>query len=575
MKRFYALLCTAALLLCLCPARAFASGQGNIDGGGGNMNQGTSTNFWSPGNDGVRVTVVDAQSGSAVSTPVDFSNRSQSATMLHFGKVNKIQYRDGASLSLQSGVPYNCLQPAYSMPAIINSNSRPASIEAIKRYFCSEYACMMVADATGVNYENMLSGQYKILLEPIAYVTFNGTKYAFTATEAALYDQLSGGSLRSKLPSVAFQNLPLALFLEYSDLGFPAWTGGRRGIQSNGDIISALGVGIVWFEETEEPGGEIEAPDVEYRVDTDVITAIRLRTNGRLTPDNPATVTFHIMGRSYTVRNIVIPANDSQLVWVKWHTPSTPQTITITVSLSRGFTAQDTFVAKIVDLNEKIPPDPLATDVNPGYSVPALPSNPQKLSANWGVWSCHWVPDWQWHSHGCSSSCPEDCSGGHGEWVDEGDWEYDYTGYSASISGTMTLMPDDIVPTANGKDMKSGYGVKTEVRAVLSTSSPDGHHTNPQTAFSVFPEFQYRTYLRLLQRVSSGRSARFTFQPNEFSTYGRTVHFTPVWFPDSTSYVVYTQVWDAWTPDGMLSVNLNDYVTIHQSVFDDWYTNRE
>ena len=529
------------------------------------MNQGTSTNFWSPGNDGVRVTVVDAQSGSAVSTPVDFSNRSQSATMLHFGKVSKIQYRDGASLSLQSGVPYNCLQPAYSMPAIINSNSRPASIEAIKRYFCSEYACMMVADATGVSYENMLAGQYKILLEPIAYVTFNGTKYAFTATEAALYDQLSGGSLRSKLPTVAFQNLPLALFLEYSDLGFPAWTGGRRGIQSNGDIISSLGVGIVWFEETEEPDGEIEAPDVEYRVDTDVITAIRLRTGGRLTPDNPATVTFHIMGRSYTVRNIVIPANDSQLVWVKWHTPATPQTITITVSLSRGFTAQDTFVAKIVDLNEKIPPDPLATDVNPGYSVPALPSNPQKLSANWGVWSCYWVPDWQWCSHG------ED----DGHWVDRGDWEYDYTSYSASLSGTMTLMPDDIVPTANGKDMKSGYGVKTEVRAVLSTNSPDGHHSNPQTAFSVFPEFQYKTYLRLLQRVSSGRSARFTFQPNEFSTYGRTVHFTPVWFPDSTSYVVYTQVWDAWTPDGMLSVNLDDYITIHQSVFDDWYTNRE
>ncbi len=241
MKRFYALLCTAALLFCLCPAQVFASGQGNLDGGGGNMNQGTSTNFWSPGNDGVRVTVVDAQSGSAVSTPVDFSNRSQSATMLHFGKVSKIQYRDGASLSLQSGVPYNCLQPAYSMPAIINSNSRPASIEAIKRYFCSEYACMMVADATGVSYENMLAGQYKILLEPIAYVTFNGTKYAFTATEAALYDQLSGGSLRSKLPTVAFQNLPLALFLEYSDLGFPAWTGGRRGIQSNGDTRCCYG----------------------------------------------------------------------------------------------------------------------------------------------------------------------------------------------------------------------------------------------------------------------------------------------------------------------------------------------
>lgn len=74
--------------------------------------------------------------------------------------------------------------------------------------------------------------------------------------------------------------------------------------------------------------------------------------------------------------------------------------------------------------------------------------------------------------------------GGH--WVDEGYWEYEYTGYSASISGEMSLMPDDIVPTASGKTMKSGYGVKTEVRATLSTDAPTSHITYPQTAFSVF-----------------------------------------------------------------------------------------
>ena len=81
--------------------------------------------------------------------------------------------------------------------------------------------------------------------------------------------------------------------------------------------------------------------------------------------------------------------------------------------------------------------------------------------------------------------------------------------------------------------------------------------------------------LRLLQRVSSGRSAKFTFQPNEFSTYSREVHFTPIWFPDATNYTVFTQVWDTWTPDGMLSINLNDYVSIDGSLYDDWYTNRE
>ena len=207
-------------------------------------------------------------------------------------------------------------------------------------------------------------------------------------------------------------------------------------------------------------------------------------------------------------------------------------------------------MAKIVDLNEHIPPDPVATDTNPSYTLPSLPSETQKLTANWGVWSCYWVPVWVWCDHG------ED--GGH--WVDEGYWEYEYTGYSASISGVMSLMPDDIVPTASGKAMKSGYGVKQDVTATLSTDAPTSHITHPQTAFSVFPEFQYQTYLRLLQRVSSGRSAKFTFQPNDVSTYNRTVHFTPIWFPDSTNYTVFTQVWDTWTPDGMLSINLNDYV---------------
>ena len=347
------------------------------------------------------------------------------------------------------------------------------------------------------------------------------------------------------------------MFLEFSDLGISAWTGSTTGKQNNSDIISTLGVGIVWFDEA-PPEGEIQAPDVEYRVDTDVITAVTLRTDQDLTPDNPASVTFHILGTTYRVNDIVIPAGDSQVVWVKWHTPSTPQTVTITVSVSGAYTAQDTFVAKIVDLNEHIPPDPVATDTNPGYSVPPLPNETQKLTANWGVWSCYWVPVWVWCDHG------ED--GGH--WVDEGYWEYEYTGYSASISGEMSLMPDDIVPTASGKTMKSGYGVKTEVRATLSTDAPTSHITYPQTAFSVFPEFQYQTYLRLLQR-SGGQSAKFIFKPNEFSTYDRTVHFTPLWFPDATDYTIYTQVWDTWTPDGMLSINLNDYVSIQGSLYDD------
>ena len=70
LKRLLALLCSLALVFCLLPSTAFAEGgNGNIDGGGGSMGQGTSSNFWNPGNDGVRITVVDADSGTAIERP--------------------------------------------------------------------------------------------------------------------------------------------------------------------------------------------------------------------------------------------------------------------------------------------------------------------------------------------------------------------------------------------------------------------------------------------------------------------------------------------------------------------------
>lgn len=320
LKRLLAFLCCFTLVFCLFPSSAFATGgNGNIDGGGGSMGHGTSSNFWNSGNDGVRITVVDASSGTAVSSPLDFSNRTQKTSLLHFGKVNKLQYLGGAGLSLQSGVAYSCIRPTQSMPTIVSSKGQ-SNIEAIKRYFCSEYACMMVAQAAGVDYERMIAGEYKLLIEPIAYFTHNGQYYCMTATEAGLYDQMSGGNLRKTMTSLTHKNLPLSMFLEFSDLGISAWTGSTTGKQNNSDIISTLGVGIVWFDEA-PPEGEIEAPDVEYRVDTDVITAVTLRTDQDLTPDNPASVTFHILGTTYRVNDIVIPAGDSQVVWVKWHTP--------------------------------------------------------------------------------------------------------------------------------------------------------------------------------------------------------------------------------------------------------------
>lgn len=140
MKRFFTLLCTLVLVLCLFPATAFAAGEGNMDSGGGGMKQGTSTNSWIPANDGVRVTVVDVETGVAVSTPIDCSNTVQTSSILHFGKVSKLQYLGGTSLSPKSGTAYSCKNPTHPIPTIVSSTGRN-NIESIKRYFCSEYAC--------------------------------------------------------------------------------------------------------------------------------------------------------------------------------------------------------------------------------------------------------------------------------------------------------------------------------------------------------------------------------------------------------------------------------------------------
>lgn len=136
LKRFISLFLTLVLLLCLPTTTARATGNGNMNTGGGGMGQGTSQNKWIPGNDGVRITVIDTESGAAASIPMDFSNQAQTGGILHFGKVSKLQYRNGTSLQLQTGGSYGCIQPANPMPTIVSSTGRN-NIESIKRYFCS------------------------------------------------------------------------------------------------------------------------------------------------------------------------------------------------------------------------------------------------------------------------------------------------------------------------------------------------------------------------------------------------------------------------------------------------------
>ncbi|TQI68538.1 hypothetical protein [Clostridium sp. KNHs216] len=577
MKRIISLMLCVIIVFSI-PCAASADGDGNMDGGGGDMGSGTNNNIWHDGEDGVRVTIIRASDNKAVSLPIDLTNKNESGILpgYHFGKVCKMQYRNGTVL-YPSSSKYYADRPSVPLPKIISDRGN-ANITEIKKYFCSEWALKNIASIIGASYNTLVNGNYKLLIEPIAYFTFQGNKFAMTATEAALYDQKLSGGLRSKMVSLTHQNLPLSLFLERSDLGFAAYTGSTSKAQSDATIISYLGLGIVKFKPDsdgeDDEGDDSDASSATYRVNTDVITSVTLSTNSEITPNSPASVTFHILGGSYTVNNIVIPENESQLVWVKWHTPSTPQDVNISVTSSKGSLDHRSISAKIESLIGHEPPDPTAKDRNNSFIVPDIPNQTERTASSWGIWNAEWIPVWVWHENWVWVDHPDWPSGGewedHGKWVDEGYWEYSFTSYHATLSANMTIFPDDKSPTATGKQMRSGYGIKETVDTLIRSSAPSSHITGAQTAITYFPEFLYKTYWRQLDLLESGESSVFQFQNNIYSTYNRRVHFTPVWFPD-TSYKAYTYLEDAWTPAGMLCLNLNDSVTINGSVYDDWH----
>ena len=451
------------------------------------------------------------------------------------------------------------MNPAQALPTIISSGSGNANIEAIKSYFTDEQVIRSIAGMTGMDFDALVGGDYKLLIEPIAYITFQGVKVAMTATESALYDEQVGGLLRSKMVSLSHKNLPLAMFLEVADLGYPAWSGSRSSAASDSDIKSSLGLGVVRFKDMPTEPPEVSTDNYKYRVNTEVITSVTV-SGGQSDPDNPVTVTFNIGGRSYRVSNVYYPSGDSQIAWVRWTTPYTPQTMTIQVSVSGGgSTSQGVITAKIVDLDQNEPSNPVADDRNDSYTKPSVPSNAQVTSSSWGVWRPWWKAYWVWHSTGDDS----------GYWCDHGWWEFDFDRYHASLSAFMSIKPDDKNPTASGKTMKSGYGINQTVTANVSTNQSSAV-TGAQNAVTYFPEFQYKSFWRLLDRSGGSYSPTFEFKKNEYSTYNRRTHFTPIWMSDG-SYTPYTWLIDCWTPTGMLSMNLTDSVTISGNLWTDWH----
>ena len=463
------------------------------------------------------------------------------------------------------------------------------NIAVVKQYFSDEGVLRGFCSQIGFNFDELISGQYVLMIEPIAYFRYNGIDLAMTATEAALYDQMTSGALMSKLGLLTHQNLPLAMFLERADLGYPAYSGTMSGIKTNSAILAQLGLGSVRFKETEPPTG---GGDIEYRVNTDVITSFTVTASKDTNPRNPASVTITAGGYGSINFPVTIPEGASQLVWLKWHTPSAPTSVTITASKSGTISLdKSSITASIVDLNIYAPPNPTGRDRNDGFTIPtSMYPVTDRTSASWHVYSCYLVEQIfpyesiaameadKWFvieiyyrtetDYGDPLDPFDDTTREVPDSARMGKYFYNRNDYFASLNVSKAVtVPDEKVPTAVGKKMKSGYGFNADVAANVSTN---GTATGAQTTVALFPEFKYNTYCRLLDRLTSGWGATFAFQQNLYSMYRQRVHFTPIWYPDG-AYKTQLIVFDVWTPPGMLVKSTSDTLTIQGNVYDDWH----
>ncbi len=475
---------------------------------------------------------------------------------------------------------------------------------------------------TNGKYQNKVA--WLIVYEPviITYTKPNSSGYrqpiAFTATEYALsqkqgYFNWFWGETGQYVAGMTHSDLPNSIVLEESWVGIPVTKPLKDGVYwSDERIIKGGGIGMRMLE----ANGVDVVPndttyDYTYRVNTDVITSVVIEAaNGDITPDtrhkqvdtrksaytNPsdgkAYVTIKANGQS-TKMPVVIPDGDSQYAFLKWRTPSKPCEVTVNISLSGNSSARlkdggrsTSFKVKIEDLSENIPPDPRPTDTMSNFKIPQPPNEADKKTAQWGIYSAVWDSDYNWHENwkrrfvGYSTKTNADGSTtrvrkykwfDEGWWEDFGHWNYTYTRYSASINAGMNLKPDTHNPTAKesyGKyTIASGYGVDVEVNTGITTNAPLSHYTTTQNVVTYFPEFNYNTYWRLLEKTGS---KTFEFKENIYSTFNSRTHFTPLPYPDG-QYEVYAKIIDCWTPDGMLRVNLSDKVSIEGNVFTDWH----
>lgn len=624
----------ALYMLSTTSEKMFRDGNTNIGNGGGNGDydtvNGDFTILANEQDEGVRVTLVESETNTPVTSPIDFANNPRQPIQKYLGGGNKLYYIKNPTILLYDGKGYKWKVPRYTkLPKIIGGD-----LPTIKNYFGDETFLRDFANITGFNYEEMISGKYKLMLEPVGYPKIAGQVTACTATELAILDKMLGGKIRqSAIMNFSHMNLPFAMFLERDEFGIKKWTGATNIKQKNDTIIARLGVGAVTFvpEEPEKP--PIIPPSYEYRTDTDVYTSLELTGIDCLLYykdeeiKNPVSVTFEIDGKKYNADNDNgngIVFNGTGIAYVKWHTPTTPQDMVVKAKVSykevaynettgnpylKDKTDEYDIGVKIVEIKEKTPPNPDADDKNSSFVLQEPPTIANdNVEGSWLEYDVNW------------ESVP--VFNDKGEWVyDREAWVWTTYEYKAYLGTFLNVYTDPLCKTDTAQNydlyhnsnanihtqrilykMKSGYGIrqKIESRLVVKKTTKVKHldgtfedYTEvvanvgvaPQNAINYFSDFYFKNYFRLSEvtDLSSNKSV-MEFKKNPYSTYENRTHFTPIWYPDNEFYVVNSMVFDAWIPSGQLYVGAHttngasvsqktggNAIYIKGNLWDDWY----
>ena len=323
-KKHLTRIATVILACIFCSTNVFADlNLGNADGTG--FSSGTANNYWGVHTDsgtslndteGLRVTIYDAESNSKVFNTIDISgnaNISAVSNIYYFAdgselisKTTWLNYVGNTynSLSTNDMIRFNnavtdrnCFGDGYSVKYVealssidIISINNSSHLEEIKALLSEENFLKNLCDLmSGMEYEDIIKGKYKLAFEPVAYFRYNGQNWAMSATECGLLNKYmknyftavwnSTNNLRALLGPLTHSNLPRSAFLENKDLGIPVYSpstsdyyNGNSNYNSDTCIIRCMGIGVLTGNSDDDEVEEGTAA-AEYHTDTDVYTS--------------------------------------------------------------------------------------------------------------------------------------------------------------------------------------------------------------------------------------------------------------------------------------------------------------